>query len=246
MIHEQPIEVSYDPRNGGATTRTFKGDKAAIDAQAVELMFYGYKFTKRQLNGGIWELTATISGDDSGGGQVEQDVDNWEILPNAVEKDLLLSDSDAVKNLVADDVKKLRKIMDGQLDPDGVSWTNASAGNPAGLLKVILAGGKSKTIYQQVLRHTKTIGWAYQVPASLTNVGKVYTTAALKQAESMPVIISGSLPTAAAPSRTDGVSVTAGWLKGHPTIQVSAYGKSQIVQEWHYGYWATLLYSIVS
>jgi len=80
------------------------------------------------------------------------------------------------------------------------------------------------------LRHTVVITSNSTIQPVLTNVGKVYSTAALQSAENIPGTIKFSLP--------DGY-----WLKRTPTVDQYGTDKWQITQEyWHADSYSTFLY----
>jgi hypothetical protein len=138
-------------------------------------------------------------------------------------------------------VNELRDFADGK--KSYLDDTPAVTGDALTVWKIQRAGVKSKVIYQPMLRHTRTVSSSYQVPASLTGVGTVYSTARLLALEPIPSLISGSLQSSSTTTRTDGVKVAFGWLKTYPTISIASHNKAQIVQEWQWGQWADKLYT---
>jgi hypothetical protein len=107
-----------------------------------------------------------------------------------------------------------------------------------------MAGTKSIRVYQAMLRHTKTVAASYQIPASLTDIGEVFSSARLINQEPIPNVISGMMPAGSSVTLSAGMTAYRGWLKGFPTITLSANGKAQIVQEWEFGDWSDTIYTI--
>src|SRR5574343_258245 len=92
---EQPEEFSYSQRNGGISTRKWRGTYALLEPLASSLKFNGWNYNLRRDNGDIWTLTATMGGDEDGSGGIganQEATDTWELLANKVQKDLLDSD----------------------------------------------------------------------------------------------------------------------------------------------------------
>jgi hypothetical protein len=82
------------------------------------------------------------------------------------------------------------------------------------------------------------------VPASLTNVKRIITSANLVALEGIPNDVLFTIPFETfipGPSKGDQYRAY-GWLKKVPTIRAGARRKSSIEQEWVYGLYSTLLY----
>ncbi len=243
----------FDQKTGWVSKRHYEGTQATILALEIQAISLGYNTSITQ--GAVWKLDINIPAKDDGnnGGQGEQPVDTWELFPNVIEKDLLQSDSTPIKKLSKQHVAFMRDVLDGKIaankyataDPAEFATNVGVGSNPVGVFRLILSGWKSKRIYQRNLRHTRTISNSYQVPASLLHVGDIYPTDVLIGAETIPPLISGSLLPSIYFDRDDGVAIFSGWLKGHPTITSAAFGKAQITQEWEWGEWPSLAYTVV-
>lgn len=249
---EQGMSREYDPNQGFSSIRRFKGPQTAIELKEQELQSEGY--TTRITEGPVWELEARIAQDvRSGGGPTsETPVDTWELFANQSEKDILLSTSAAVSGLVNADLLWLRELLEGKLEisqyqTETPAFTSPGSGNPAALFAHIMAGMKSVLLYQPILRHTRTVSRAYEIPYSLAGVGQVYSSARLASDNSVPSSVANQLQASSYSDRTVGgytMRLYLGWLKTYPQITVAAYGKSQIVSEWQWGEWSTLFYTV--
>jgi hypothetical protein len=94
------------------------------------------------------------------------------------------------------------------------------------------------------LRHTQTVNAQYAIKASLTNVGKVLSTATLQNDESIPNGLLFNLPAFSLPPQyveTSG-DLKYGWYKDFPTVRQIAGMKWNIEQEWQYGLYSVKLY----
>ena len=248
---ELPVRYTYDPTRGPGTVRTFKGTQAQIEA--LEVAFQNNKWATDVQQGPVWTLTATLSYDYRDGEGGETPVNNWELFANVVEKDILASDISAVTGLSSARKMYLRDVLDGRVEVKDLDCSTEAKTpaaiygdtNSVALFKAICAGLKSKRVNVPTLRHTETASRDYQFSSALTGVDEVYSTSALGNVETIPSWIYWNMPPAPTTNpttRTDGVVVFKGWHKHYPQLAISAFSKSQIVVEWEYGEWSTILY----
>jgi hypothetical protein len=189
------------------------------------------------------------------GGGVEQPVNLWEFFANHAEKDLL----DAkVESSIINALQEATRTMiynaihsppDAGNPPDPTKtpsddsfWVNIAnateRSNAKKVYNLMKDGVRSFPVEVPMLRHTQTVSNRWAVKAALTNVRRIISTSSLISLEAIPGAVLFNLPT-----DTSSVSDKAyGWYKLFPTIQQVANQKFQIVQEWQYGLWATLLY----
>lgn len=241
---EQPITRQFTQNAGWQTVRTFKGDQSSIEALAESFAATGYDVTLTQGPGDAWQLEATTGTNTEGG--VETPVDTWELMANEVEKDILTADVSGINAMDAADYTALRAKLDGTSTVTAEpTWATSPSTVPSGLWKIISAGTKAVNVYAPTLRHTKTVSRSYEIPASFVGYGQVFSSARLISDESPPTSIASQFPTSSYVTKngyTNGFYY--GWLKGFPTIQTSAYGKTQLVQDWRFGLWAVVCYTI--
>ena len=250
-LTEQPIEFGWDKKSGQFATRVWQGtEQQCRDAFALLTRTIGFSSVNvKQKSGGVWEVSGRIDGavDDDGNPLPEQDiVDTWELTSNRVEKDILETDISAVNSLNATDLSTLRGLINGDTtnlltEP---SWVSSGSGSPSALYKLIKSGVKSSVVYAPVISKTQTASNSRVIAASLTNVGVVYTTATLLASESIPASIANNL--VASTQRTiTGLTFQYGWLKNFPVITDTVDGKVNLQQNWEWGLWSTVLYSVV-
>jgi len=254
---EQGISRTYENRQGWTTERSFRGTQSFIEAKDAELRALGYSTRVKQ--GPVWELIGTVSAYDDGSGPDDENsvVDTWEMSANPIEKDILQSNNALVDALPQTDRNILRDFANGTNKFEDYDLTTAkktpkfTAGPTYDialtLYKLLASGLKSIVVYQPVLRHTKTVSQSYEIPASLANVGWIYSTSALISAESPTPDIAANLP-ASGYTRGGGTPLATygGWLKNYPQIVDAAFSKVQIVQEWHWGEWPEVLYDLIT
>ena len=123
-----------------------------------------------------------------------------------------------------------------------------AAVNPYGcysLLLLVLRGQSSFPVFAPVLRWTQTVTSQYAIQASLLNARNIISTATMYTLESIPSGLLFSLPNDSNPPtqfiQTPG-DLVYGWFKDFPTIRQIARLKWNIVQEWQYGLWPTVIY----
>lgn len=219
----------------------FASATAEADAIAYAQTLNCESWVVSPTQAGCFRLTAKIPkaaiGSGSGGGISNPNVplnNVWELQPNMVEKDIMDAD------IAINDLTTAQK--DAVTAAVAANDVGTLSGNSLKFYKLLRAGVKSIRIFEPVLRHSLTVRSDYSIAASLTNAGKIYTTAQLYSVENVPKILLFDLPSLSA-VRTDSVSVDYGWLKKYPSVTQISGGKWQIEQEWEYGLWATDLYS---
>lgn len=190
--------------------------------------------------GGLWEMEESFTQAKcrltgrfpTNPNQQEQTVDTWELFSNTVEKDLLESDIAFISTMDQDVKRIIREAIDNPQPGKSPALTNSSQ---IDLYLLMLSGVKAVEVDQPVLRHTVTASNVYQVPNSLTNVGRILTTARLKNDEAIRADIAINLPNVASSDSRR----TYGWRKCYPQIRGSAFQRTVVEQEWKYGLWVT-------
>ncbi len=232
--HEQPQRYGYD-QSGPYMVRTWHGTRAAIAAQYAACLIDGATCEVTQ-GIGIDVLSARYGTSGGGDGGSEVVVDTWEFFANVIEKDSLEADISAVNAISEENKEKIIHHTDPTAEP---VFTGGTASDALAEYRLRKMGAKSIRVLQPIVRHTQTVSSSYTIKASLTNVGKILTTAAFIRSEAMPADVLFNLPN---DTPTDTTRYAFGWYKMHPTVRISAGQKIQIEQEWEYGLWAKLRY----
>lgn len=239
---EQPKTTSWSSSAGVMEDyiEDFASSTAEADAIARAQTLACESWTVAPIEGGCYRLTAKIPkaaiGAGIGGGINNPNIplnDIWELQPNMVEKDILDADI-AINNLTVAQKDAIKAAV-------AANSVGSLSGNSLKYYKLLRAGVTSVRVFEPVLRHTLIVRADYRIAASLTNVGKILTTAQLQSFENVPGILLFNLPTGSK-VRTDALDVDYGWLKKYPTVTQISGGKWQISQEWEYGLWSTDLY----
>lgn len=186
-------------------------------------------------------------------------IEKWELFAQPVDKDLLaarIENVNSIAQLSPAQVATIRFYL--QNPPSGApnaenpyptadDFETDGETNGALALQVLILmmqGVSSFPVEAPQLRRTETTSSQYAVISSLTSVGKIITTGSLQSIENAPQLFY-NLPedTWVEPNPNfTSIGFAFGWRKRYPTIQQVALLKWNIVQEWDYGYWATLLY----
>jgi hypothetical protein len=171
-----------------------------------------------------------------GTNEPEIPVDEWELFSQDVEKEMIESNSTVVESLTENERAGLKQYI---IDPGPDTIPARLPGsNLDKLVKLAIAGVHSIVVSVPTLRHTQTVSANWTTKAAMTNVHKLFTTAALMTSEGVPSDVLFDMPQEVS-VRAD---QTFAWMKKYPTVRISSKNKRQIEQEWVYGLWSTLLY----
>jgi hypothetical protein len=243
---------------GDFYTAIFEGTKEEVKQAAFQCALAGaqYQVTERF---GISRLEARFSYNPvfGGGGTVEQPINQWEFFAAEAEKDLL--DAKVESNIIGTLSDATRQMIynaihfasDTSAQPDPAAATNPANAtywakitnttertNAQAVYNLMKDGVRSFPVDVPTLRHTQIVSNRWAIKVSLTNVRKIISTASLISLEAIPSAILFNLP-------NDTSSVTDkkyGWRKKFPNVQQVANLKFQLVQEWQYGLWPTVLF----
>lgn len=238
----------------GSYGNTESGQYAVVSYESTDVALIRQIAANIQVVGGLYDveesfgkarITIHLANNPNA---IEAPVDLWEYFGQRAEKDLLEADvpSGITATLSQKNIEVIRGALNG-IFPDGgetlgsTDFTDGNQANALILYKLMLAGVRSAVARVPMLRHTQTVSNNWSVPASLTNVGRIISTAMLLSLESVPTSLLINLPNRV-PTAFQTINVKYGWLKNDPTVQQVAFRKFQIVQEWEYGLWPTDVY----
>jgi predicted outer membrane lipoprotein len=199
---------------------------------------------------GKWRLDVHLPWSVNGIDPRTDRVDNWEFFAQHAEKDLLEAavETAAIRALTDNQISTIRALLEvppnpTAVPPDPIVTDEDFGGGDSGLnayevYRLMLKGARSFPIEQPMLRHTITTSNQYAVAYALLNVRKIVSSATVVGTENIPRAILFTLPFEVS-SNSD---YAYGWYKMFPTVQQIALLKWQIVQEYQYGLWATLIW----
>lgn len=233
--YPQPLRYGKD-QNGSYTLVPYEGTKAEVLSliSSIELLKGTWEF-EDSYSGAKCKINArfpvnTVSG------QQEQPIDQWEFFAAKVEKDLLETDNAAINAISSADKREIRRSIAASDSPTAFGSQAA-----VDVYNLMLDGVRARIQFAPSLKHTQTVSQNWTVKASLTNVGRIISTASITTLEAIPSAILFNLPS----DTTTKSGVSYGWFKMHPTVRVAANQKISIEQEWIYGLWSTTLYGSV-
>ncbi len=261
--------VSFTPFQGGEYGGRFEGPLAAIEAKYTQLRGRGYAVTLESDSSPIATCifrsafsSGTVGGDASGPNA--DFVDQWEIVRNTVQKELLLSDHPSVAavntaNMVElkgfienpgtwDDAEGFTILSGSFTDSAGVSRTNANSAIAADYLFALWRSFvRSVEVKQPILRLTRTTNPFYDAPFNVANVDRVLTTAQMISDSGVPsnfavplIELASALTHSTA--RADGLIVGYGWLKDMVSSTLSGTTRIQYIIEYKFNLWDLVRY----
>lgn len=238
----QTYDITYSPRTGGQTKQTWKGPLSALVPKLNQLKNLGWEYHLYSTNNGAnYTLDATIGDIYSTGGILQATVaDVWELTSSKVEVSFLKCPSPLTSQLDAADVRIFNAYFlnppNPAIRPD--QFTDPTTTPPGNLsyygltaMALVLSGVTTAIIFQPHLKRTQTVLSATAAAASIANIGKVYTTAALRQL--IPNTVNITIPDDPVYSLP---SFQYGWLQDSVNQVASAFNKTQVIMEWEFGY----------
>lgn len=179
----------------------------------------------------------------------------WEFFAQRVEKDLLsarVENPTSIALLSSNQVQEIRQLLldppDGTLKPFPIATDFQKSGETNGALALSIyalmqQGVTAFPVEQPILRRTWTTSNQYGTQYALINTGRILSSATLAATENLPGALLFNIPNFSwIDPNPNAPSLAYGWYKRFPTIQQVALLKWNIVQEWEYGLWATLLW----
>jgi len=265
---------SFTPNQGGTYGGKYEGPAAAILAKFNTLLGLGYHVVYECDASPIASVTFDTPNNSGGPGNPPTDpnadyTDNFQVLRNTVQKELLLSDHPIVKNLNTRNLSELKGFIlnpadyDIELDGDGtvdLNFATTGSNQPVShndavyLWDLFQSGVRSVEVKQPILRVTRVTNPLYDAPFDLSRVDRVLTTAtmisdsgvtsnfAIQLAELAAVFISRATYSGAWLARNDVLLMNYGWLKDAVTSETFGTTKNQYVIEYKFGLYDWALY----
>jgi hypothetical protein len=196
-------------------------------------------------------LTYSSAGKNGDDGQPETPTTRWQLRGSMAQVDILspnaLLDGSFGKinlaNISASDKKAIRKFISSPPeDPDELPPVDSGDSGYAYLL--MLAGVTSYNLAAPTLSASKIVSGSYSVKASLSNVGRIYSTNTLQLVENIPSDILFNLPDSSIKTADYGLLYHA-WCKNYPEVEQVGGNRWQINQTWDFGLWPQKLYGTV-
>lgn len=226
----QPASYRRDTARGWQNSIKWRGPKKDLMSQIgkYNAAFYNVDFSSQ--TGAVWDLS--ITGSNSPDGSAEAPINIWESSSNVIQKDIFSNPN--LKSLTTQDIIDIRKaVQDAQT---GGTIPTTFTGIKLNTFGLMLLGANTWDINQPILRHTQVTSQAWLVKTAYAGVGSIFTDPGAPSAFLIGLPASGD-GTANIPGGSN-----FGWKKEVPTIQTAPFCKYQIVQDWKFGEYSTLLY----
>lgn len=267
--------ITFTPNIGGVYGGRYQGPIDQVKDKMDLLIAAGYSVRYECDSSPIATLdfsSVTNSTDPGGSAPVAPNsdyTDNFQVIRNTVQKELLVSDHPLVAGVNALNLEELRNLMKAESVKLGTNYvaigiTGAptwSSGSPTSspskaqyLLDLHRSGVTSIEVKQPVLRVTRVTNPLYDAPFDVSRVDKVLSTATMISDSGVPsnfAIPLLSLASACARSsttgsgyatRSDSLGLKYGWLKDAITSETIGTTRNQYVVEYKFGLWDVEIY----
>jgi len=259
--------ISFTPNVGGDYGGRYEGPKAAVKAKMDVLIAAGYacKYECDQSPVATLEFsTPSNSGSptDPPTNPNADYTDNFQVLRNTVQKELLMSDHPMVAVLTADNLSELKAFIAApDTWEDGLGFSPGSAPSVAAaeyLFALFQSGARSIEVKQPILRVTRVTNPNYDAPFDVSNTDKILSTARMISDSgvpsnfAVPLLDLANALMARIPvdgdgfaDRTDALALKFGWLKDVNTAETLGTSRNQYVIEYKFGLWDVELFGAV-
>lgn len=259
-ITEEGREYGWSPSSGYYAVRTWKGTQAQIDNLIPALQTDGYEYSITE--GPLYTCRAKITYpiDEDGNPQAEVPVPTYEIIPQRIDREFLLSSAGAagylnpeIKRLITECIRDgtSPSFLTGSYN-NGIYRNESEKELAAKIYQELLSGATQYTMYVPTLRVNRLASNKWVVNVSISNVNRVFSKATLISWENVPNTIHGILPNSglytaivSPPSGIPGtttVETVFGYLRTHPTYNQVAPNLWQISVDYNYGQYSVLQY----
>lgn len=265
QITELPSVFTRSKFSGGSLTRTFKGTEAQIVNKEDEMVNLGY-VTKR-TQGPLWTLECVKSNVDAsgnpatGGSGANVNSDGlqviWEIQPQVAEKELLESTTVPIVRGLPYSYKKYLKDLwnkndnvDKKFVPYADTTITATQHTYAqNVWNLMLHGATTVDINYPIVRRTITPDINYSLTGYSNNTNRIFRWSSLVATESIPYNYAEVMPATMYPDYTDTVTIDGlifqyGYKKSPLTVSQISTTKNQVIQDWTFGLWSTIIYGV--
>lgn len=214
-----------DKQGGPFIQKTWEGTENACIGAAAEIIGSDY-YIIEPVGGGKFSLTARWSTNTGEEGIPEPPVREERLRFNEVQKSIY--SSPAFSSLTTSQISAVRAAVESS---DGAAF---SVPLQQTLYDLIVVGIDSYPVYQPTVIVTDTAGSGYSWDIGFTNYGYTFSTANMIADAALTSGWQDNLP---AETSSDSAFIY-GWLKKPPEIVTVAGNRTQLVQEYVYGYWA--------
>ncbi len=222
---------------GWTTVEIWEGPtEDGVFGRAQELILAGYTEVEFfQVRHGVWRVEGSTPTEGQGV-PGEDPIDEWTLDSFAELRPV--QDNPYFSTLSAANILAIESAVN---DGEGMPDLGSSPLNVTGLKLYNLLAKGTKTYYaeQPILRHVMTFATFDDVSFSMANTLKYHTQASLPSGIASAVQVAiNSIPYGVAIS-----GMAQGWMKMPTVVRQNIFTRAEIVEEWRFGYWETILYS---
>lgn len=223
-------ETGFDRQSGKFLQKVWEGTEQAINGVEAELGLPDY-YLKGPAGGGKWTLTARYGAFTEEGNE-EVPVNEERLRFNQIQKSIYSNPLFSSLSTVA--LNEVRTAVDNREPLPSPSLPLQDA-----LYAIAVAGIDAYMVFQPVVIVTDTASAAYPWDIGFTDYGTIFDTAEMIADAELSSGWKSNLPSGGSPPS----GFVYGWLKKPPEIVTVAGNKTQLVQEYEYGLWATALFN---
>ncbi len=270
--------ITFTPNVGGEYGGRWEGPKAKIQEKMAVLIANGYAVQYECDSSPIATLSFNTTTNNTGGGPTSPNVDytdNFQLLRNTVQKELLMSDHPLIAGITGTNLDELRDLI---ANPNKITINSSthfcdqitgtksfSGGSPTTsaakaqyMLDLFLSGVRSVEVKQPILRVTRVTNPLYDAPFNTDRVDRVLSTSTMISDSGVPSNFAVPLLDLATriaertaingssyAVRNDFVGLKFGWLKDAITSETVGRTKNQYTVEYKFGLYDVETYGAV-
>jgi len=192
-------------------------------------------------------ITLWYGGTSSESTDQQETFDTWELVPN-VETKSIYTHGKALA-LTTAEIAEIKNAVNAIEDDPTYAHGYTTANDKGKLFLHVAAGYDGFQLWQYVLRRTTTVGALYSGALSFSDTFKLFTTAQVTAAESIPAGIQWDMSALDANLPSLGVTGTLAnlfkyrWLKQPPSRTQTGINKFNLTYEYWHAAWSTFLYA---
>jgi len=231
-------EFGFDAQSGKFVQYVWEGTQDACNA-VYNMLDGADNAIQTNAGGSKWQVTARF-GNAAVEGGFEEVVREERLRFNIVQKSIFTHPVLTV-GISIDQIKKIKLAVDKEsgdyLDGTGEQFSGTELANMADLYRFAVTGVDSFPVYQPIVVVTDTASRDYQWATEFAYYGYTFSTAGMIQDAYLTSGWKNNLPQ----DQSDLSGFIYGWLKKPPEVVSVGGNKTQLVQEYEYGLWATAL-----
>jgi hypothetical protein len=243
---QRSLSISADKTRGRRSAPEFTGTRNALLGVAAALGQQEWDI--QPIDAPLYQLTVKEP-DIKDGSADDQGTVTWEMVSNAVQKDILQHPRSQA--LAASYLEDIRKFFEQDMTSAPV-WMGGVGSPPADavtLFNMMLKGQKHFQTDQYVLRKTQIVPYGTNIELGYAMTSLLFTSAQMVGADwnfaiptDLVFVIGGVLATAVPWNWTTPSGYSWAWLKRAPQVDQVAGNKWRIVDEYWFDCWSQYLY----